>query len=115
MQELATRSEMSKSLINGVGGVGGGIALLIVAGLATSSWVFWVAAGICAVAGVGMILSKKQKKAGIVMAGTAVVVGIAGLLTIALGPWVAGLAGIGLIALGGFSLYKFFRDLKKRT
>ena len=116
MGELATRSEMTKSLMNGVGGVGAGIGLLIIAGIASSP-VLWIAAGVCAVIGLGMVLTKRQKKAGAVMIGAAAVVGAAGLVTALLGavvPWLVPVAGIGLIALGGFSLFKFFSNLKNR-
>jgi hypothetical protein len=113
MQELATRSEMTKKLMNGVGGIGAGIGMIIVTALNTS-WLFWVAAGVCAIAGIGMIISKKQLKAGVVMVGVAAIVGVAGLLTLA-SPLLGGLAAIGLLVLGGLSLFRFFRELKKRT
>ena len=113
MGELATRSEMSKQLMNGVGGVGAGVGLLIVSALASSP-VLWVAAGICGVIGIGMILSKTQKKAGVAMVGAAALVGVAGLASAVLG-WLVPVAGIGLIGLGIFSLYKYFKNMKKRT
>jgi hypothetical protein len=116
MGEIVPRSEMTKSLMNGVGGVGAGVGLLIVAGLVNSP-VIWVAAGVCGVIGIGMVISKKQKKAGVVMLGAAAVVGGAGLITALLGavvPWLVPIAGIGLIALGGYSIFKFFANLKSR-
>ncbi|MBN2354011.1 MAG: hypothetical protein JXD23_15670 [Spirochaetales bacterium] len=114
MQEIATRQEMTKKLTYGVGGVGAGVGLLIITAL-KSSPLFWVAAGVCAIAGVIMILSKKQTKAGVVMLGAGILAGVAGLATLALGPVLGGIAGVGLIVLGGISLFRFFRDLKKRS
>jgi hypothetical protein len=116
MQELATRQEMTKKLINGAGGVGGGLALLLISGLVGSP-VMWIAAGVCAAVGIGMLFSKNQKKAGTVLLGAGVVVAGAGIITAALGatvPWLIPIAGVGLIVLGGISLFRFFRDLKKR-
>jgi hypothetical protein len=114
MQEIATRQEMTKKLTYGVGGIGAGIGLLIVTAL-NSSPLFWVAAGVCAVAGVVMLLSKKQTKAGVVMLGAAALAGVAALATLLLGPVLGGIAGVGLIVLGGISLFRFFRDMKKRS
>jgi CHASE2 domain-containing sensor protein len=112
MGDLATRSEMTKSLLNGVGGVGAGVGLLIVSSFASSP-VLWVAAGICGVIGIGMLISKTQKKAGAVLVGAAILAGVAGIATALLG-WLVPVAGIGLIALGGFSIFKFFSNMKKR-
>jgi hypothetical protein len=113
MGELSTRSEMSKQLMNGVGGVGAGVGLLIIAALASSP-VLWVAAGVCGLIGIGMLISKTQKKAGTVMVGAAALVGVAGLATAILG-WLVPVAGIGLIGLGIIQLVKFFSNMKKRT
>jgi hypothetical protein len=116
MGELVSRNEMSKQLINGVGGVGAGIGLLIVNGF--HPLVLLVGAGICGAVGLGMLASKSEKKAGAAMLGAGVLAGGAAALAllsfVGLGflPW---LAGIGLIGLGGFSIFKFFSNLKKRT
>jgi hypothetical protein len=112
MGELTTRSEMSKQLMNGVGGVGAGIGLIIISALGAP--VVLVGAGICAAIGIGLALSKTQKKAGMVMLGAGVVVGVAGLISALTGVLVP-IAGIGLIGLGIFSLYKFFSNMKKRS
>jgi hypothetical protein len=78
----------------------------------------WIAAGLCAVIGIGLLATKTQKKAGTALLAAGVIVGGAGLLTALVGavvPWLIPVAGIGLIGLGAFSLYKFFRNMKKRS
>ncbi|RPJ09322.1 MAG: hypothetical protein EHM28_01860 [Spirochaetaceae bacterium] len=112
MGELVARNEMSKQLIKGVGGVGAGIALWIVSGLLQGPWL-WIAAGVCGVIGIGMLISKSDKKAGMAMLGAGALVAVA--IVGGLVPWLLPVAGIGLIALGGYSIFKFFSNLKKRT
>lgn len=113
MGELAPRSELTKNFMNGVGGIGAGVGLLIVTSLAQAP-IFWVAAGICGVIGIGMVISKTQKKAGVALIAAAAIAAVAGFVLPALG-WLGWIAGIGLIGLGGFSLFKFFSNMKKRT
>ncbi|MBN1524204.1 MAG: hypothetical protein JW904_06980 [Spirochaetales bacterium] len=112
MGELVSRNEMSKQLMNGVGGVGAGIGLLIINGL-SGTVIPWIAAGVLGVIGIGMLLSKSQKKAGVVLLGAGAVAGIA-IVANLFNPlfW---LAGLGLMGLGVYSIIKFFINLKKRS
>lgn len=112
MGELVSRSELTKSFMNGVGGIGAGLGLLIINAIASSP-VMWVAAGVCGVIGLGMLISKSQKKAGAAMLVAGALAGIAGIASLGVG-WLVVIAGVGLIGLGGYSLFKFVSNLKKR-
>jgi hypothetical protein len=119
MGEIVSRNEMSNQLMKGVGGVGAGIALLILLPIIAGP-VGYIASGVLLLSGLVLSSSKTQRKAGAVALG-------AGIFTLAtalafavpvVGPilsfagWVA---GFGLIAAGGFSLFKFFKNMKART
>jgi hypothetical protein len=118
MGEIVSRNELSNQLMKGVGGVGAGIGLLIILPWVAGP-VGFIAGGILALAGLIFSGSKTQRKAGAVTLG-------AGIITLAtalalnipvIGPilGVAGwVAGFGLIAAGGFSLFKFFKNMKAR-
>lgn len=119
MGEIVSRNELSNQLMKGVGGIGAGIALLILLPVITGP-VGIIAGGVLMLAGLVLSASKTQRKAGAVSLG-------AGIITLAtalalhipvIGPIlrVAGwIAGFGLIAAGGFSLFKFFKNMKSRT
>lgn len=72
-EDIVPRSTVSKQLMKGIGGVGGGIVAFIVSALV---------GGIPALGG---ILA-----------------------------WILNIGGIGLLILGGISLYQFFKNMKKR-
>ena len=119
MGEIVSRNELSNQLLKGVGGIGAGIALLIllpwVAGLPGL-----IAGGILTLAGLVVRASQTQRKAGAVALGAGIITGVAaGILMIAekipLIRELFWIAPIGLIIAGGFSIYKFFKNMKVRT
>ena len=115
MGEIVERKELSKQLMNGVGGVGAGTAILILQGL-IGGWFGYVAAGVLILAGLAMSASKSQKKAGAVALGAGVIIGLIPLLSNIL-PILGSLiwvAGFGLILAGGYSLFKFAKNMKNR-
>jgi hypothetical protein len=114
MGEIVSRNEMSNQLMKGVGGVGAGIALLIIFPIAGST-VGLIAAGVLALAGLILSAAKTQRKAAAVTLGAGIITGAAYLLQkIPIINSLFWIAPIGLIIAGGFSLYKFFKNMKAR-
>jgi hypothetical protein len=114
MGEIVSRNELSNQLMKGVGGVGAGIGLLILL-----PWVAGVpgliAASILGLIGLILSASKTQRKAGAVAIGAAVVTGAVAILQkVPIINSLFWIAPIGLIIAGGFSLYKFFKNMKAR-
>ena len=113
MGEMVSRNELSNQLLKGVGGVGSGAAIL-----ALQSLLVWpiglIPTGILILAGLVLSASQTQRKAGVVALGAGIITGAITIANSLLGPLVW-LAGLGLIIAGGFSLYKFFKNMKART
>lgn len=109
MGDLVPRSQLSNQVMKGIGGIGGGILLMALSGV-ISGPVGWIAAGVLGVIGLGLTLSKKEKKAGMATLGVAAVTALAGIFF----PGLIWVAGAGLIIFGGFSIYKFIKNMQKR-
>ncbi len=115
MGELVPRKTMVKQALKGIGGIGGGIALLALAG---STGVFgFVIGGIVTFIGLALSTSKEDRLAGMITAGA----GILTLVTAAQLPILKSIAG-GLMYIGGgalivagvFSVINFIKNLNAR-
>jgi hypothetical protein len=119
MGEIVSRNELSNQLMKGVGGIGAGIGLLIVLPVIAGP-IGYIAGGVLLLAGLVLSASKSQRKAAAVSLGAGIITLATALLlnTPIIGPilnvakWIA---SFGLIAAGGFSLFKFFKNMKSRT
>jgi len=119
MNDIVPRKEMVKLGLKGVGGVGGGLGLFLLKGIASMGGALSIPGLIAGVlvTTAGMIIgsSKEDRRAGMLTAGAGVITVIASLPLIGgLAGWLMSLAGIGLIAGGAYSLYKFLKGLKSR-
>ena len=115
MGDLVPRKELTKQGVQGVGGVGGGILLLVLSagGIGAA-----IVGGLIAIAGLAMSRSKDREDR--VPGYVVTAAGALGVLSIIPGlGGVAGtlltISGIGLLALGGWKLIKFIMNLRKRT
>ena len=113
MDDLVPRKTLVKQGTQGIGGIVGGTALLILAGFGTVGSL--IVGGAITLIGLAISTSKDDRTAGIV---TAVAGGLALISAIpALGSLAAGLlrfSGIGLLIAGGFKLFKFIRGYRSR-
>ena len=121
MGEIVPRNQLVKQGVQGIAGVGGGIGLLILRAIAAIgegaiSLPGLIVGGVVAVAGFVIMSSPEDRRAGIITIG-------AGALTLAASlPIVGGVAnafmwigGFGLIIAGGISLFRFIRNLRRRS
>jgi hypothetical protein len=119
MNDIVPRREMVKLGLKGVGGVGGGLGLFLLKGIAAmggSLSIPGLIAGVL-VTSAGMVVasSKEDRQAGILTAGAGAITVIASLPLIGgLAGLLMSVAGIGLIAGGVYSLYKFWKGIKSR-
>jgi hypothetical protein len=114
MSDVVPRSKVSKQGVQGVVSLAGGVGALVLASIGGLPGI--IIGGVITVAGVLLSGSKHERGAGIITAvvGAATVVASIGIF----GGLVHGLmygAGIILVGLGGWSLFKFFRGLKSRS
>ncbi len=121
MREIVPRETLVRQGMRGFGGVGGGVGLLILQSLARigsglSLPGLIVGAGLT-VLGLGVAAKDPtDRDAGLVTAAAGIMTGVASL------PIVGGLAsglmwisGVGLLAIGGYNLYRFFKGIKARS
>jgi hypothetical protein len=117
MGDIVPRDQLTKQAMTGVGGVAGGIALLVVRALTGSTVGGLVIGGIAALVGLIMTKDRADRKAGLVAlaAGGITVLGLAipGLRTLA-GTLLL-ISGIGLLGFGGWSLFKFIKNLRRQS
>ncbi len=113
MGDLVPRKEITKQGVSGVGGVGGGAALLLLGSIPV---VGAILGAVLTVAGIAIGKSKEDRLPGTVVAGA----GILAILSAI--PVIGGAAGAllkiggwGLIAFGGWSLVRFIMNLRKRS
>ena len=114
MNEIVPREEVSKQGVRAAGGIAGGIGLLVLAALGPVAGA--IAGGLLAIVGLSQTRSKQDRRPGWVLAAVgaaalvaSVVPGIGGLAEVLLR-----LSGIGLLGFGGYSLYQFIRNLRRR-
>ena len=114
MSEIVPRSQVAKQGTTAVAGIGGGIALLALAGF---HWFGIIAGAVLVVGGLALSSSRSDRTVGIVTT----VVGAASLASGVLGRWLPGIpflmkgAGVLFIGVGIYSLIKFFRGVKSRS
>lgn len=113
MGELVPRKEMVKQAMMGIGGIGGGIAIFLLGGL---PWLAgMIAGGIIAVIGLALSSTKKDRTAGLMTLGAGALLAISKIPAIGgLAGFILGVAGIGLLVVGGISIYKFIKNLNAR-
>jgi hypothetical protein len=115
---VPSRNELSRQGVRGVIAAAGGIGALILAGI--GGWAGIIVGGALAIIGIALSGGKKERTAGLVTAGLGGAVLVSSLpvlhgLVGGLFHWVMRVSGIILLGIGGFSLFKFFSGLRKRT
>jgi hypothetical protein len=121
MGDIVPRNQLVKQGVQGIAGIGGGVGLLILRAIAAiGEGAFSVAGlivgGVVTVAGFVIMSSPEDRRAGMITIG-------AGALTLAASlPLVGGIAnafmwigGFGLIIAGAISLFRFLRNLRRRS
>jgi len=119
MGDIVPRNQLVKQGFAGFAGVGGGIVLLILQGIAHLGKGFSLAGlivgGIIALIGAVVTSSPEDRRAGMVTLGAGALTVVGSL------PMIGGLArglmvfgGIVLMGAGLWSLFKFWRNLRKR-
>jgi len=118
MSDIVPRNELAGQGARGIIAIAGGVGAIILAGI--GGWAGIIVGGILAVLGLALAGPRKDRLGGIVVAvaGAAVLVSSLPILSSVLGgvlDWIMRAAGIVLIGVGGFSLFKFISGLRKRT
>ena len=111
MNDIVPRETLSRQGVAGFTAVAGGVGLLVMGAL--PGVVGIVIAGLVTAGGLAFATSRDDRRPGLVVAGA----GALGILSAAIGGFpgiILGLAGAGLIAYGGLSVYRFVRGLKSR-
>ncbi len=119
MSDVVPRSKVAKQGVQGIVSLAGGVGAFILAGI-TGGFLGIIIGGVVTVAGVLLSGSKHERGAGIIttVVGAATLVASLPVLHSIFGWLVHGVmvgAGIILVGLGGWSLFKFFRGLKSRS
>ncbi len=113
MGDLVPRKEITKQGVRGVGGIGGGIALLVLSGFGLVGGLIF--GGLLTITGFVIGRSKEDRIPGGIVAGAGILTILSGIF----GPGIAGtlltISGVGLLAFGGYSLVKFLLGLRKRS
>jgi len=113
MSNLIPRDQLVKDGLKGFGAVGGGLAILILKALSSSLIVGLLAAGIVTIAGIAIGSSREDRNAGLITVAVGVLTGIAAIIPSL--RWLMSIAGWGLLAAGGVALFRFFKNLRKRS
>jgi cell division protein FtsW (lipid II flippase) len=114
---VPSRQDLVKQGMRGVAGVGGGIGLLILSGIRNAGLVpGLIAGGVLAVVGLVIGRSREDRNAGLIALGAGIVTAVASIPVIGgVVGWLLPVAGIGLLLAGGYSLFKFWTNLRKRN
>lgn len=117
MGDIVPRNVLVKQGVQGVAGVGGGIGLLILKAVASAGFLpGLILGGLVGVAGLVIASSKEDRQAGLIAIGAGAATILASLPGIgSVMGWLMPVAGIGLIIAGALSLFKFWRNLRRRS
>jgi hypothetical protein len=118
MSDIVPRSQLTKQGVQGTIAVAGGIGVLVLASLGGLLGV--VVGAVIAVVGIALSGGKKERTAGLVIAGLGAVTAVSSLPVLGslfggLFHWIMGAGGVILLAVGGISLFRFFSNLRKRA
>ena len=113
MGDLVPKKQLVNYGSKGIGGVVGGAVILALNALNPIASL--IVGGIIGLFGLGMSRSADDRKMGLFTAAAGAAVAITAIPAIGgLAGWLLGVSGIGLLALGGWNLFKFIRGYKKR-
>jgi hypothetical protein len=117
MGDIVPRNQLVKQGMQGVGGIIGGVALLILRAISSAGFLPGLIAGaIVGIAGLVIASSPEDRTAGMVAVGAGALTIVASIPGIgSLVGWLMPVAGIGLLIAGGISLLRFFRNLRRRS
>lgn len=111
MSDLVPRGQLTSQGVKGVGAIVGGGTLLVLAAI-SHGLLGIIFGGAIAVVGLALSGSKTDRKAGIVaLTAGAVAVGVSLIPGL---RWLIWLPGLGLLAAGILSLFRFAKSLRKR-
>jgi len=115
MGELVPRKDMVKQALMGIGGIGGGIAIWALSGLPMLAGI--IVGGIIGVIGLALSSSSKDRTAGLITLGAGALLAISKIpipFLHGISGFILGVAGLGLLVVGGISLFKFIKNLNAR-
>jgi hypothetical protein len=112
MSDIVPRGQLTKQAMMGIGAAGGGLALIALAGHGLFSI---IAGGILGVAGLALSGGKSDRTVGLVTAGVGAATLVTGIFQLPLLLWLMRAGGIVLLGGGAVLLYRFFKNLKKRS
>jgi len=116
MNDIVPTNVLAKQGVAAVGGIAGGIGLMILGGLPSLFGI--IAGGVVGIIGLGAMGSRDpaDKKAGLValVAGGLTVLSKIGIFS-GLASGFLGIATVGLIGMGVWNAFKFFKGLKSRA
>ena len=117
MGDIVPRNQLVKQGVQGIAGIGGGIGLLILKAIASAGFIpGLIAGGIVGIAGLVIASSKEDRTAGLIAVGAGAVTIVASIPAIGgVVGWLMPVAGIGLIVAGAISLFRFLRNLRRRS
>lgn len=118
MNEVVPTRTLAKQGVAAVGGIAGGLGLWILSSLSTIPIIGLVVGGAVTVLGLGAMSSRESedKRAGVIAtaAGGLTVLSNIGLFA-GLAGGLMGIAVVGLLGMGAWNAWKFFRGLKSRA
>ena len=117
MGDIVPRNQLVKQGVHGIAGIGGGVGLLILNAIRSAGFIpGLIAGGIVGIAGLVIASSKEDRRAGMIAVGAGALTIVAAIPAVggAVG-WLMPVAGIGLIAAGAISLFRFLRNLRRRS
>lgn len=115
MGELVPRKTMVKQAMMGIGGIGGGIAILLLSMSSMAWWAALILGGIIGVIGFAISTSKKDRTAGLITLGAGALLAVSPIPIIGgLAGFILGVAGVALLVVGAISVYKFIKNLNAR-